>query len=235
MSVLQIQNVVKSFGNLRAVDDVSILLEQGDNLAIIGESGCGKTTLAKMIMGLISPDTGSIRAEAYSLQMVFQDPNLSLDPLWNVREILKEALWRERLQSARMQEKMEKMLVAVGLPPQVLQRFPHEFSGGERQRIAIARALLASPKILVLDEAVSALDTLVQKQIMDLLKKLKQDFNLTYIFISHNLRLVRNFSDRIAVMCQGRIIEQGLVKTVLQSPSHPYTQQLLKAAIYTSL
>ena len=127
------------------------------------------------------------------------------------------------------------MLVAVGLSPQVLERFPHEFSGGERQRIAIARALLASPKVLVLDEAVSALDTLVQKQIMDLLKKLKQDFNLTYIFISHNLRLVRNFSDKIMVMYQGKIVEEGQAKAVLQSPAHPYTQQLLQAAFYTSL
>ena len=132
------------------------------------------------------------------------------------------------------QEKMEQMLVAVGLSPRVLGRFPHEFSGGERQRIAIARALLASPQVLVLDEAVSALDTLVQGQIMDLLRKLKQDFNLTTIFISHNLRLVRNFSDKIVVMYQGKIVEEGRALTVLQSPSHPYTQQLLQAAFYTN-
>jgi len=233
MSVLEIQNVSKSFGHLRAVDDVSISLEQGDNLAIIGESGCGKTTLAKMIMGLISPDTGVIKAEAHSLQMVFQDPNLSLDPLWNVRGILKEGLWRKSpLTVQQAQEKMEQMLVAVGLSSQILGRFPHEFSGGERQRIAIARALLADPKVLLLDEAVSALDTLVQKQIIDLLKKLKQDFNLTYIFISHNLRLVQNFSDKIVVMYQGKIVEEGQTKTVLQSPAHPYTKQLLQAAFY---
>jgi len=236
MSVLQIQNVFKSFGSLRAVEDVSIILQQGDNLAIVGESGCGKTTLAKMIMGITKPDAGFIKAEAHSLQMVFQDPNSSLDPLWNVRGILKEALWRNRILSAlELQEKMEQMLVAVGLSAQILNRFPHEFSGGERQRIAIARALLANPKILVLDEAVSALDTLVQKQIIDLLKKLKQDFNLTYIFISHNLRLVRNFSDKIIVMYKGKIVEQGQVQTVLQFPVHPYTQQLLQAAFYTNL
>ncbi len=241
MNVLQIQNVTKSFGGLRAVDDVSISLEPGDHLAIIGESGCGKTTLAKMIMGLISPDAGSIKAEAHSLQMVFQDPYQSLDPLWNVREILKEALWskpshnrvvRKVSQPGYELVQMEQMLLAVGLSPRVLGRFPHEFSGGERQRIAIARALLASPKVLVLDEAVSALDTLAQKQIIDLLKKLKQDFNLTYIFISHNLRLVRNFSDKIVVMYQGKIVEEGKVASVLQSPSHPYTQQLLQAAFY---
>jgi len=234
MSVLQIQNISKSFGTLRAVDDVSISLDQGDNLAIIGESGCGKTTLAKMMVGLISPDRGFIKAEANSVQMVFQDPVQSLDPLWNIREILKEAFCRmPSLSSRQVQERMEQMLVAVGLEEKVLGRFPHEFSGGERQRIAIARALLACPKVLVLDEAVSALDTLVQKQIIDLLRRLKQEFNLTYIFISHNLRLVRNFNDKIIVMCQGKIVEQGGAKSVLQSPSHPYTQQLLQAAFYT--
>jgi len=237
MSVLQIQGVVKAFGSLRAVDDLSLTLEAGDNLAIVGESGCGKTTLAKMIMGLMPPDAGFIKAEAHSLQMVFQDPNQSLDPLWNVREILSEAFIRQRpsLSVLQMQTKMETMLVAVGLPLQVLNRFPHEFSGGERQRIAIARALLANPKIVVLDEAVSALDTLVQKQIMDLLKALKKEFNLTYIFISHNLRLVRNFSDKIAVMYEGKIVEEGQAQSVLRSPVHPYTQQLLKAAFYREI
>jgi len=242
MSILQIQNVSKSFGKLCAVDDVSISLLPGDHLAIIGESGCGKTTLAKMMMGLIKPDAGSIKAERNSLQMVFQDPYQSLDPLWNVREILNEALQSFKRSPRQTKseprddtERLEKMLLAVGLSPQILQRFPHEFSGGERQRIAIARALLASPKVLVLDEAVSALDTLVQKQIIDLLKKLKQDFNLTTIFISHNLRLVRHFSDKIVVMYQGKIVEEGRVATVLQSPSHPYTQQLVQAAYYKNL
>jgi peptide/nickel transport system ATP-binding protein len=236
MSVLHIQHVSKSFRGLRAVDDVSISLEVGDHLAIVGESGCGKTTLAKMMMGLIRPDAGSIKAQAHSLQMVFQDPYQSLDPLWNVREILKEALWRDiHMTNNEAQERMEQMLAAVGLSPQVLQRFPHEFSGGERQRIAIARALLASPQVLILDEAVSALDTLVQKQVVDLLRKLRQDLDLTTIFISHNLRLVRDFSDKIVIMYQGRVVEEGRVQSVLQSPSHPYTQQLLQAAFYKNL
>ena len=254
MSVLQVKNAVKSFGSLRAVAGASFVLEQGDNLAIVGESRCGKTTLAKMMMGLLKLDEGSITVEKHSIQMVFQDPYQSLDPLWNVREILKEALWREingdvyqlklngktigrrhHLLKAQAQKKMEQMVTAVGLTPQVLQRFPHEFSGGERQRIAIARALLASPKILILDEAVSALDTLVQQQIIDLLKRLKKEFNLTYIFISHNLRLVRNFSDKIAVMYKGKIVEEGQAKAVLESPKHPYTKQLLQAAFYKNL
>ena len=238
MSLLEIQHVSKTFNGLRAVDDVSFSLEQGDNLAIIGESGCGKTTVAKMMMGLVTPDSGNIKAEYKSLQMVFQDPNMSLDPLWNVRGILQEAFWHKprhlpEVPRLSQQEKMEKMMVAVGLSPEVLGRFPHEFSGGERQRIAIARALLADPRVLILDEAVSALDTLVQKQIMDLLRKLKQDFDLSYIFISHNLRLVRNFSDKIVVMYQGKIVEEGLVSTILQTPKHPYTKQLLQAAFFT--
>lgn len=230
MKVLEVQNVVKSFGSVCAVDDVSLALQEGDNLAIVGESGCGKTTLAKMIMGLILPDKGVINAQKYSLQMVFQDPNQSLDPLWNVQEILKEAMVNRHIAAPQMQERMEQMLVNVGLSAGDIRRFPHEFSGGERQRIAIARALLACPKVLVLDEAVSSLDTLVQKQIMDLLRTLKKEFNLTYVFISHNLRLVKNFSETIMVMYNGKIVEQGKVTAVLGRPSHAYTQQLLKAA-----
>lgn len=236
MNILEVHNVSKSFKGVRAVDGVSLGLRQGDNLAIVGESGSGKTTLAKMIMGLITPDEGVIKAGRGTLQMVFQDPVGSLDPLWNVRSILKEALWRNRTLSGRqIEEKMVSTLTKVGLSSGILGRFPHEFSGGERQRIAIARCLLACPQVLLLDEAVSALDTLVQKQITDLLKTLKQDLGLTYIFISHNLRLVRRFSDKIAVMHQGKIVEQGLMPAVLEAPQHPYTRQLLQAAFYTHL
>ncbi len=228
MNILDIRHVSKSFGPLKAVDDISLGLQAGEHLAIVGESGSGKTTLAKMIMGLIQPDTGSIQAPRGGLQMIFQDPYQSLDPLWNVREILNEAL-RGRHASDQV---LEKMLLAVGLGPEVLPRFPHEFSGGERQRVAIARALLASPKVLVLDEAVSALDVLVQKQIINLLNRLKQEFQLTTLFISHNLRLVRCFSDKIAVMYQGKIVEQGGLSCVMDSPGHPYTRQLLQAAYF---
>jgi ABC-type dipeptide/oligopeptide/nickel transport system ATPase subunit len=231
MNVLEVHNCVKSFGQLRAVDDVSFTLKQGDNLAIVGESGCGKSTLAKIIMGLIKPDAGMIKAEG-RLQMVFQDPNQSLDPLWNIQGILKEAFWGQKISETNAHHKIEQVLISVGLSKEILNRFPHEFSGGERQRIAIARALLANPKVLVLDEAVSSLDTLVQKQIIDLLRNLKKEFNLSLLFISHNLRLVGNFSDKILVMYKGRIIEEGDVKEILQKPTHPYTQQLLQAAFF---
>lgn len=234
MSIMNVKEVSKSYGNHTVVLKANLSIEPGDNLAIIGESGSGKTTLARMIMGLIKPDHGSIEVDPEDLQMVFQDPNQSLDPLWKVRRILNEAFYRNRHSISKKvaEEKMLQALLSVGLGIDALERFPHEFSGGERQRIAIARALLASPKILILDEAVSALDTLVQKQIIELLKKLKQEFNLTYIFISHNLRLVRNFSDKIVVMYKAEIIEQGQVKEVLTAPAHPYTQQLLNASLY---
>jgi peptide/nickel transport system ATP-binding protein len=236
MNILHIQHVTKTYGAHRAVDDVSLALQAGDNLAIVGESGCGKTTLAKMIMGLVKPDTGTLQAPANGLQMVFQDPQQSLDPLWNIREILKEGLWRQRgLSREKVQEKLAQVLIAVGLSPQVLTRFAHEFSGGERQRIAIARALLAEPRVLILDEAVSALDTATQTQIIGLLRKLKKEFRLTYVFISHNLRLVADFSDKIIVMYKGKIVEEGRARQVLQAPVHPYTQQLVSAAFFKDL
>ncbi len=231
MSILEVHNIIKTFGPTRAVDGVSLTVHQGDSLSIVGESGCGKTTLAKIMLGLIKPDAGQITVAPHSLQMVFQDPYNSLDPLWQVRSILKEAFCHQKgLGTHEQEELMAKMLAAVGLGREVLNRFPHEFSGGERQRIAIARALLANPKVLILDEAVSALDTLVQKQIIRLLMKLKQELNLTYIFISHNLRIVRNFSDKIIVMHEGKIVEAGSQNNIFQKPCHPYTKQLLAAA-----
>jgi len=228
--ILQVSNLVKSFGAVRAVDGLSLTVTQGENLCIIGESGCGKSTLAKLMVGLLKSDKGTIDVEKGALQMVFQDPYSSLDPLWTVRSILKEAFCRQKLSSGQQQARMQEVLEAVGLSAQMLNRFPHEFSGGERQRIAIARALLANPKILILDEAVSSLDVLVQKQIIDLLMDIKRRFNLTYIFISHNLRVVRRFSDRIAVMHQGKIIEIGACDAIFDHPQQAYTRQLIKAA-----
>ena len=228
--ILQVSDLEKSFGKIKAVDQVSFSLQEGENLCIIGESGCGKSTLAKMMIGLLKADKGKVDGDRDFLQMVFQDPYSSLDPLWTVRSILKEAFVRQKLSAKEQMERMQSTLDAVGLSSDMLNRFPHEFSGGERQRIAIARALLTNPKILILDEAVSSLDVLVQKQIIDLLMEIKRKFNLTYIFISHNLRVVKKFSDRIAVMHQGKIIEIGTSQEIFHQPQQPYTRQLLRAA-----
>ncbi len=228
--ILEVFDLKKSFGSVQAVNGVSLSVSQGENLCIIGESGCGKSTLAKLIMGLLRGDQGRILVDKNSVQMVFQDPYSSLDPLWTVRSILKEALWRQKFSARDVQERMQTTLEAVGLSKDMLNRFPHEFSGGERQRIAIARALLTDPKILILDEAVSSLDVLVQKQIVDLLMHIKRKFNLTYIFISHNLRIVRNFGDRIAVMYHGKIIEINSPTEIFSRPQQVYTQQLVRAA-----
>ncbi|MBF0489620.1 MAG: ABC transporter ATP-binding protein [Candidatus Omnitrophica bacterium] len=228
--ILSVSGFSKSFGTVRAVDQVSFTVYQGENLCIIGESGSGKSTLAKLMMGLLKADKGKLEGDRRSIQMVFQDPYSSLDPLWTVRSILKEAFCRQKLSVKEQHKQMGQMLLAVGLSADMLNRFPHELSGGERQRIAIARALLTNPKILILDEAVSSLDVLVQKQIVDLLVDIKRQFQLTYIFISHNLRVVRNFSDRIAVMHQGKIIEMGSTHEIFNQPQQKYTQQLIQAA-----
>lgn len=228
--ILQVSNLEKSFGSTRVVDGVSFSVSQGENFSIIGESGCGKSTLAKIIMGLLRQDKGEVQVDRNFIQMVFQDPYSSLDPLWTVRSILTEALLKQKLTSYDQTQRLEGIFKAVGLTGDMLERFPHEFSGGQRQRIAIARALLADPKVLILDEAVSSLDILVQKQIMDLLKELKREFNLTYIFISHNLKIVKNFSDTIAVMHEGKIVEMGLAQEIFKQPKERYTQALMKAA-----
>ncbi len=228
--ILQVSNLQKYFGKVKAVDGVSFSVNEGENLCIIGESGCGKSTLAKLMVGLLKADKGTIEGNKKTIQMVFQDPYSSLDPLWSVSSILKEAFCRQKLSSKEQTAKMQSILKAVGLTSDMLNRFPHEFSGGERQRIAIARALLTNPQILILDEAVSSLDVLVQKQIIDLLMDIKRQFRLTYIFISHNLRVVKRFSDRIAVMHEGRIIEMDLTQVIFQSPQRAYTQQLIRAA-----
>jgi peptide/nickel transport system ATP-binding protein len=228
--ILKVTALTKSFGSVKAVDNVSFALKEGENLCIIGESGCGKSTLAKLLMRLLKADQGTIEVDPKSIQMVFQDPYSSLDPLWTVRSILREAFCRQSVASKNQEKKIKAMLKSVGLTSDMLNRFPHEFSGGERQRIAIARALLTNPKILILDEAVSSLDVLVQKQIMDLLVDIKREFKLTYLFISHNLRLVKKFSDRIIVMHEGKILEAGPSQDIFDSPKQLYTQQLMKAA-----
>lgn len=239
----------KSGGVVRAVDNVSLQIKEGENISLVGESGCGKTTLARVIIKLCRQDTGEVifrgenvskasgqvlRAFRKNVQMVFQDPFNSLDPRYSIRRILREGFTLEQKKWRLEQEKelrSKEMLLAVKLKEAMLSRYPHEFSGGERQRIAIARALMLNPKLLILDEAVSSLDVVVQDEILSLLKDLQKQFSLTYLFISHNLKVVRRICDRTAVMYRGKIVELGPTREIFQNPLHPYTKELLAAAL----
>jgi peptide/nickel transport system ATP-binding protein len=250
--LLEVQGLTKEFAVagdrpgsvLRAVDDVSFTLEPGEALAIVGESGCGKTTLGRLVLRLLRPTAGRILFEGRDLaplseramrplrrhlQIVFQDPFSSLDPRQKVKEIVAEPLRNigqgARGRAARVAEVLER----VGLPPEAMGRYPHAFSGGQRQRIGIARALAAGPKLLVCDEAVSALDVSVQAQVLNLLKDLQRDLGLALLFISHNLAVVRYISRRVAVMYLGRIVELAPEQDLFERPQHPYTQALIAA------
>ncbi|MBI3314522.1 MAG: ABC transporter ATP-binding protein [Candidatus Omnitrophica bacterium] len=244
--MLEIQDIKKYFasGVVKAVDGVSLSVERGECLALVGESGCGKTTLAKILLGLLPAEEGRIWLDGKILdargrrkiQIVFQDPYASLDPLWTVHGILSEAFHaRPGVGPQEQERQVRAMLTEVSLTEDMLVRRPHQLSGGQRQRVAIARALLTQPRVLVLDEPVSSLDVLVQKQIMDLLRKIRSDFALTCVFISHNLRVVRDFNDKIAVMREGRVLRTGRWAEVFGPAGHPYAQQLHKAAFeYTT-
>lgn len=211
--------------------DVSFDMKEGEILGLVGESGCGKSTLAKAILGLIPDAEGEILQESKFPQMVFQDPYSSLNPAHTIRWLLEEPL---RLRGNDSPEerlrKVDEMLVRVGLDPQLKERYPSELSGGQRQRISIAAALMQTPKLLIADEPVSALDVTVQKQILELMLDLKEELGLSILFISHDLRVVYEFCDRCLIMQKGRIVEQGDVDKIYRDPKHPYTVQLLESA-----
>jgi peptide/nickel transport system ATP-binding protein len=230
--------------SLLAVDDISFVIPRGTTLSLVGESGCGKSTVARMAVGLYAPSGGQIKFEGQPLSaaraqpvmrrrmnMIFQDPYASLNPHWRVRDIVAEPIRAFGLLSsyADIAGRVAALLTQVGLAPADGEKFPHEFSGGQRQRISIARALSSEPEFLVCDEPTSALDVSVQAQILNLMRDLQVRLGLTYLFISHNLAVVRHMSDRLGVMYLGRIVELGPGEAVFRTPRHPYTRLLLEA------
>jgi oligopeptide/dipeptide ABC transporter ATP-binding protein len=254
--LLRVEDLVKHFpikagilkrkvGQVRAVDGVTLSVKPGETLGVVGESGCGKTTLGRTIMKLIEPTSGSIvydgrdittlkrkqmRAIRRDIQIVFQDPYASLNPRMTVRDIVSEPLRIHGLYSrGEGSRRVEELLRTVGLSPEHANRFPHEFSGGQRQRIGVARALALNPRVIVLDEPVSALDVSIQAQVVNLLEELQNQFGLTYLFIAHDLSVVRHVSDRVAVMYLGKVVELGTRHQIYGAPMHPYTQALLSA------
>jgi peptide/nickel transport system ATP-binding protein len=228
---------------LKAVDGVSFAIPKGTTLSLVGESGCGKSTVARLVVGLYQPTRGRVLFEDQPLsaaranpavrrrmQMIFQDPYASLNPRWRVRDIVAEPIRAFRLlEAAAVPDKVAELLRHVGLSPLDGEKYPHEFSGGQRQRISIARALSSSPEFLVCDEPTSALDVSVQAQILNLMKALQRELGLTYLFISHNLAVVRQVSDRIGVMYLGRIVELAESEALFTKPRHPYTRALMEA------
>lgn len=221
---------------LHAVQDVTFIVQKGKCLALVGESGCGKSTVARLVTGLYAPTEGAIvfapanDGKPMEAQMIFQDPHASLNPRWRVGDIIAEPIREFGLRDSAeaVTQRVADLLTIVGLSPDDIRRYPHEFSGGQRQRISIARALASEPEFLVCDEPTSALDVSVQAQILNLMRKLQDELGLTYLFISHNLAVVRHMADRIAVMYLGRIVEEADTEALFANPQHPYTKLLLQ-------
>ena len=256
-ALLDVQGLVKHFpvksgafgrvsAHVRAVDGVAFHVNEGETLALVGESGCGKSTVGRLVLRLLEPTSGQVRFEGDDLlaldqdqmrarrrrlQVIFQDPYASLNPRMTVGAMLGEPLWLHRLVGSEEQrnQRVAELLELVGLRPDHARRYPHEFSGGQRQRIAIARALAVEPRLIVADEPVSALDVSIQAQVINLMKQLQQRFGLAYIFISHDLAVVKHIADRIAVMYLGKIVETAPADELFRNPRHPYTRALLSA------
>lgn len=256
MSLLSVRNLVKHYKPsglfersappVRAVDGVSFDVEPGQTLGLAGESGCGKSTVARTVLGLEKPTAGEalfegkdifsmtrreLTAVRRDIQIIFQDPQASLNPRMTVHQIVSEG-WEIHPDIVEPQERRSRaaeLLRSVGLSPDHLDRYPHEFSGGQRQRIGVARALAVEPKLIICDEPVSALDVSIQAQIINLLQRIQADLGVAYIFIAHDLAVVRHISDRIAVMYLGKIVETGTEREIFEGPTHPYTQSLLSA------
>jgi oligopeptide/dipeptide ABC transporter ATP-binding protein len=247
--VLRATNLVKVYGRrgrhpVHALDDVSLEVVRGTTFGIVGESGCGKSTLARLLVGLEAPTSGQLeidgevmtlrergnnKALARKIQLVFQDPFSSLDPRLNVEKALREVLRVHELHRGHESERVAELLAMVGLTARFATRYPHELSGGQAQRVAIARALAVEPEVLVLDEPTSALDVSVRAEIVNLLVRIQDELNLSYVFVSHDLSMVRHLSDQIAVMYLGRVVEMGRYDQVLDRPLHPYTVALGEA------
>lgn len=256
MNLLEIKNLnvtyqtkkglIGKIQTVHAVNNVSLDIQKGEILAIAGESGCGKSTLAKAIMKLVQSDSGEILLNGENVlnlkhnkdlkkfyqkvQMIFQNPYSSLNPKMKIGEILKEPLIiNTNLKKEEITKIVEEKIEKVGLDKSALNLYPHEFSGGQRQRIAIARSLILNPEFIIADEPVSALDVSIQAQIINLLKQLKEDFNLTFLFISHDLSVIKYLSDRIAIMYLGEVVEIGRAEEIFKNPKHPYTKALLSS------
>jgi oligopeptide transport system ATP-binding protein len=255
--LLEVKNLVKQFpikggllnrvvDRVHAVDNVSFDIMPGETLGLVGESGCGKSTTGRCVLGLIEPTSGEVRFEGQDIthvdrekdpklcrdmQIIFQDPFASLNPRMTVAAIIGEALVIHKLAKTRQEreDRVANLLETVGLQPDHMRRYPHEFSGGQRQRIGIARALAVEPKLIICDEPVSALDVSIQAQVINLLEDLQHKFNLTYLFIAHDLSVVEHISTRVAVMYLGRVVEIASAHDLYANPKHPYTEALLSA------